>query len=63
MQHDPILDAMDELSRARDLARLIALTTQSKPDHDQQAIAAGCEAIKARFEAAFHFLEQAKEET
>lgn len=53
-------DAQDELSRARDLVRLIAMTAAIDPDEDQKAIATGCEMIEERFERAFKLLEEVK---
>lgn len=41
-----VLDAMDELYRARELARLISMTTREGPDDDQKAISEGCAAIE-----------------
>ncbi len=57
-----LLDAMDELHTARNLVRLIAMTTQSHPDEEQKAISAGCEAIEGHFEQAFALLDQPSEE-
>lgn len=57
-----LLEAQDELNRARDLVHLIHMTTATGPDEDQKAISAGCEVIEERFEAAFRLLEEFKAE-
>lgn len=57
-----LLDAQDELSHARDMARLIAITARDDPEADAHAIAAGYEFIEERFEAAFRLLEEFKAE-
>jgi len=45
-----VLIALDELSTARNLVELIAMTTRCNPDSDEKAIAAGCEAVLARID-------------
>ena len=46
-----ILDALDELTRARDLVQLIEMTTRYMPDDDRKALASGCEAALIRLNA------------
>ena len=57
-----LLDAIDELSSAENLVRLIAMTARSAPDDEQKAISAGCAAIEAHFAAAFALLNESKKE-
>ncbi len=40
-----LLDAEDQLARARDMVRLISMTTHMEPDEEQKAIAVACESI------------------
>lgn len=40
-----LMDAEDQLSRARDMVRLISMTTHMEPDDEQKAIAVACESI------------------
>ena len=46
-----ILDALDELTRARDLVQLIEMTTRYMPDDDRKALASGCEEALIRLNA------------
>lgn len=57
-----LLDAQEELDRARNMVRLIGMTAAVEPDPDQKAIATGCELIEERFEGAFRLLEEFKAE-
>lgn len=45
---DRLLDAIDELARARDLVELIKMTTNFKPERETRAIEAGCAAALER---------------
>ena len=58
-----LLDAQDELSRARDLVELIAMTAAVEPTPEQKALATGCEFIMERFEEAHRLLEEFKAES
>lgn len=51
-----ILDALDELTRARDLVQLLEMTTRHLPDDDQRALASGCEAALIRINAGLELL-------
>ena len=46
-----ILDALDELTRARDLVQLIEMTPRYMPEDDRKARASGCEAALIRLNA------------
>ncbi|WP_340240043.1 hypothetical protein [Sulfitobacter pontiacus] len=39
--NDTLLEAMDDLSRVRDMLELLSMTTQGMPDAEQNALATG----------------------
>jgi|GEM_PF-4793219 len=51
-----ILDAQDEIGRARDLVRLIQMGADHPATDNGRAVSAGCEAILGRLEAAIETL-------
>lgn len=51
-----LLDAMDELARARDLVQLLEMTTRYAPDDDRKALSSGCEAALGRINSALALL-------
>ncbi|MCL4068776.1 hypothetical protein M3484_19620 [Pseudomonas sp. GX19020] len=56
-----VLDALDELTRARDLVQLLEMTTRHDPDDDRKALASGCEAALIRLNAGLALLKPAAE--
>jgi hypothetical protein len=55
-----LLDAGDALAMARDLVELINMTGRKKPDDDQKAIGAGCDAALEKIAAVRQLLEEAR---
>ena len=51
-----VLDAIDELGRARDLVQLIGMTTDNCTTREKRALAAGAEAAIERIEASLSIL-------